>query len=447
MEMMKNDKKFKIKLVLLWVFAFSVIMFLMSLTANAQGNSLPFIVANENIDGFENFINTLPYSTASSGASYFVDAYNNDNYFGYDYYENGIHKFAFYVPQEEFTYSFYLSNDYSDFDITVDYADFTFSNYIFITGYTQPAPRGGYYFYGSYQTTPINQSRTVRFFYGSNKGDGSLLVPNISSQNYNYQLNIYQPVFGLSVVNPPIEIGTAILPPSAFVPDYPTGTNPPSTVPPTYTPQTYTPTTPPTPDFSTAEKTLESIYNYIVWGIADINGQFHLLKDNLSGFFEYIGLTIQYYGNAIIDTLNNFIQNFYDNMKNLVEPIYNDLNELKQSFLDFADLFIHPFDEEEFEDQMESCELINQYEELMDNCEVLQQIFDYAEERDYFVLYIDFENPFADSEHKIIHSEISFTWLKDYRSTYRPFLWVFTMLECFIGGMRLLGGIIGGKAK
>ena len=109
--------------------------------------------------------------------------------------------------------------------------------------------------------------------------------------------------------------------------------------------------------------------------------------------------------------------------------------------------YVPELDEEEFEDQMESCELINQYEELMDNCEVLQQIFDYAEERDYFVLYIDFENPFADSEHKIIHSEISFTWLKDYRSTYRPFLWVFTMLECFIGGMRLLGGIIGGKAK
>lgn len=445
MEMMKNDKKFKIKLVLLWVFAFSVIMFLMSLTANAQGNSLPFIASNENIDGFEEFLNQCAISNSSYQV--FNNAYHSGEYFGYDYYENGIHKYAFYVPQEEFIYSFYLSNEYSDFDITTDYAEMTFQNYIYINGYTQPAPRGGYYFYGTVSTNNVSQQRTVRFFWGSSKGDGSLLVPNIASQNYNYQLNIYQPVFGLSVVNPPIEIGTAILPPSAFVPDYPTGTNPPSTVPPTYTPQTYTPTTPPTPDFSTAEKTLESIYNYIVWGIADINGQFHLLKDNLSGFFEYIGLTIQYYGNAIIDTLNNFIQNFYDNMKNLVEPIYNDLNELKQSFLDFADLFIHPFDEEEFEDQMESCELINQYEELMDNCEVLQQIFDYAEERDYFVLYIDFENPFADSEHKIIHSEISFTWLKDYRSTYRPFLWVFTMLECFIGGMRLLGGIIGGKAK
>lgn len=442
MEMMKNDKKFKIKLVLLWVFAFSVIMFLMSLTANAQGNSLPFIASNENIDGFENFIYSLPSSSVSFLSSYFVDAYESGEYFGYDFYEGGRHKFAFYVPQEEFVYSFVLSNDYNDFDITNDYADMTFSNYIFIKGYIDYP-----YFYGSYQTNTITTPTTVRFFYGSNKGDGSLLVPNIASQNYNYQLNIYQPVFGLSVVNPPVEIGTAILPPSVFVPDYPTGTNPPSTVPPTYTPQTYTPTTPPTPDFSTAEKTLESIYNYIVYAIADINGQLNLLKDNLKGFFDYIGATIQYYGNAIIDTLNNFIQNFYDNMKNLVEPIFNELNELKQSFLDFADLFIHPFDEEEFEEQMESCELINQYEELMDNCEVLQQIFDYAEERDYFVLYIDFENPFADSEHKIIHSEISFTWLKDYRSTYRPFLWVFTMLECFIGGMRLLGGIIGGKAK
>ena len=171
------------------------------------------------------------------------------------------------------------------------------------------------------------------------------------------------------------------------------------------------------------------------------------MLNNLKGLAEYIGKTIQYYGNAIIQTINNAIQNFYDNMVALIEPIVSDLNELKQNFLDFSDLFIHPFDEEEFEEQMESCELINQYNELMDNADDIRAIYNNAEERDYFVLYIDFENPFADSEHKIIHSEISFTWLKDYRSTYRPFLWLFTMLECFVGGMRLLGGIIGGKAK
>lgn len=320
--------KDKIKLSIFWIFSFLVISFMMTFSSHAQGNSLPFIAANENIEGFEDFLNQIVIANSSN--QIYKNAYLSGEYFGYDYYESGTHKFAFYVPQEEFVYSFNLSSQYSEFDITTDYADMTFSNYIYIKGYTVPAPRGGYYFYGVYDRSTISQPTTVRFFYGSSKGDGSLLVPNIASQNYNYQLNIYQPVFGLSVVNPPIEIGTAILPPSPIIPEYPTGTTPPANVPPTYTPQSYIPTTPPTPDFSTAEKILESIYNYIEWGIADINGQFNLLKDNLAGFFEYIGETIQYYGNAILETLNIFIQNFYDNMSNLIQPIFDKINYISE---------------------------------------------------------------------------------------------------------------------
>lgn len=246
---------------------------------------------------------------------------------------------------------------------------------------------------------------------------------------------------------PPLDIGVAIIPPDAIVPDYPTGTTPPSQVPPVYTPNDYQWTTPPTFDDSSVTNAIGSIQNTLVWLANNLKEEFKNITDNGKHFVEYIGKTIQYYGNAILSTLNNFMQNFYDNMKALVEPIYTKIESLYNDFLEFADLFINPFDEEEFDEQIENCQLISQYNELMENCEDLRAIFNNAVERDYFVLYIDFENPFADSEHKIIHSEISFTWLKDYRSIYRPFLWVFTMFECFIGGMRLLGGIIGGKAK
>lgn len=247
--------------------------------------------------------------------------------------------------------------------------------------------------------------------------------------------------------NPPIDIGVAIIPPDAIVPEYPNGTTPPAQVPPSYTPNDYQWTTPPTFDGSSVTNAIGSIQNTLGWLANNLKEEFKNITDNGKHFFEYIGKTIQYYGNAIIGTLNNLMQNFYDNMKALVEPIYTKIEGLYNDFLDFADLFINPFDEEEFENQIDNCQLISQYNELMENCEDLRAIFNNAVERDYFVLYIDFENPFADSEHKIIHSEISFTWLKDYRSIYRPFLWVFTMFECFIGGMRLLGGIIGGKAK
>ena len=247
--------------------------------------------------------------------------------------------------------------------------------------------------------------------------------------------------------NPPLDIGAAIIPPDAIIPDYPTGTTPPAQVPPIYTPNDYQWTTPPTFDGSSVTNAIGSIQNTLGWLANNLKEEFKNITDNGKHFFEYIGKTIQYYGNAIIETLNNLMQNFYDNMKALVEPIYTKIEGLYNDFLEFADLFINPFDEEEFENQIDNCQLITQYNELLENCEVLQQIFDETSEPDSFILYIDFENPFADSEHKIIHGEINFNWLVPLRPVYRPFLQVFVLIECFVGGFRILGNIIGGKAK
>lgn len=209
-------------------------------------------------------------------------------------------------------------------------------------------------------------------------------------------------------------------------------------------------------DNSSTTSAIQSLYNILKWffGNNGIGGIINYLIDSINwGLQKVINNIRQVLQNVstelqeVIDDFSDVVSGFLSDIKDFVSDIKDKLADLYDGFMDFADLFINPFDEEEFDEQIENCQLISQYNELMENCEDLRAIFNNAVERDYFVLYIDFENPFADSEHKIIHSEISFTWLKDYRSIYRPFLWVFTMLECFIGGMRLLGGIIGGKAK
>lgn len=279
----------------------------------------------------------------------------------------------------------------------------------------------------------------------------SSLYANNCSYSSNFRLykdnNKTNVVLNYGSSDPVLDVGVAIIPPNAFVPDYPTGTTPPAQVPPVYTPTDYQWTTPPTFDGSTITNAIGSIQNTLGWLANNLKEEFKNITDNGKHFFEYIGKTIQYYGNAIIETLNNLIQNFYDNMKSLVEPIYTKIEGLYNDFLEFADLFINPFDEEEFENQIDNCQLITQYNELLDNCEVLQQIFNETSEPDSFILYIDFENPFADSEHKIIHGEINFNWLVPLRPVYRPFLQVFVLIECFVGGFRILGNIIGGKAK
>lgn len=207
----------------------------------------------------------------------------------------------------------------------------------------------------------------------------------------------------------------------------------------------------PTFDNSSVENALQSIFNYFVWFGGNIKG-------TIEGLGNFISDTVRWSIQKVLDRITTTAQDLLSGIQTKINDVITSiggkidsftskLEDLYDGFTDFADLFIHPFDEEEFEEQIENCQLISQYNELIDNCDDIRAIFNNAVERDYFVLYIDFENPFADSEHKIIHSQISFTWLKDYRTTYRPFLWLFTMIECFVGGMRLLGGIIGGKAK
>lgn len=192
---------------------------------------------------------------------------------------------------------------------------------------------------------------------------------------------------------------------------------------------------------------LQSIFNFLTW-----------LGDFIKGLFDYVvnalNWGLQKVINSIRNGLNgllNGIQTALNNLGNSITGFLGDIQDfvedISEKLTDFADLFINPFDEEEFEDQIANCELITQYDTLVENCEDIQDIFDNAEERDHFSLYIDFENPFADAQHKIITSEISFDWLVPLRSVYRPFLWLFTLVELFVGGMRILGNIIGGKAK
>lgn len=207
----------------------------------------------------------------------------------------------------------------------------------------------------------------------------------------------------------------------------------------------------PTFDNSSVENALQSIFNYFVWFGGNIKG-------TIEGLGNFIGDTVRWSIQKVLDRISDTASSLLSGIQNKINDVITSiggkidsftgkLEHLYEGFTDFADLFIHPFDEEEYEEQIANCELISQYDQLIENCEDIQAIFNNATERDSFVLYIDFENPFADAQHKFITSEISFNWLVPLRSVYRPFLWVFTLVELFTGSMRLLGNIIGGKGK
>lgn len=211
----------------------------------------------------------------------------------------------------------------------------------------------------------------------------------------------------------------------------------------------------PTFDNSTTESALGSIFNGVLWLGNNI-------KETIEGLGEYITDTFRWSIQKVLDRITTTAQGILtgiqtklnevittiggkiEDVKGKLEDIKSKLDTLNTKLSEFADLFIHPFDEEEFDEQIENSSFFTNYNAIIDNCEEISEIFDYAEERDHFSLYISFENPFADSEHKIISSEINFDWLVPLRSVYRPFIWVCVLVELFVGGAKVLTRIIGG---
>lgn len=410
----------------------------------------------------------LPYYVDYYKDSYFptfnTDQLNSVLPSGYDLYwisepDPNYSDFVFYLYAVAYNDPFVLKNhelnatvNYEDFDFTTDYVVFTSNVYcrrFYINNSGVNAWGNGY--------TVSNVAVLGRDSTSINSLGYTPNVPFLC--NHDFTLNgalIFtngtppQPPIGQIHAVPPDFDGNHFFPHGSGVAVYPNNTTQPSTVPPTYTINNYTWTTVNTPpvDTSSVEALIESeitVINYLFgWLSSNLSGEFANLTNNIKGLVDYIGETLQYYGDLIIANIQNGIQNIYENFEALVEPIATTLNEIQSKFNDFVELFTNPFDEEEFEEQIENSSFFTNYNAIIDNCEEISEIFDYAEEREHFSLYISFENPFADSEHKIISSEINFDWLVPLRSVYRPFIWVCVLIELFVGGARVLTRIIGG---
>lgn len=461
MEMMKKNNDIS-KLIIALCGVFLAFLWLFTIRSNASSPTLPIYVDPTSmpypVEFYQNYINN------TYGGFWNL---KGENTIGWCSIENGqvLQTFAVWqnqsIPfQNNFTTSGLgqpvdISNHYDDFDwsentITLQFRDLSNTNNKCIRIFT---------FYVNLNNQHVN---TVAFNTAStiNKGvygNTGAVINYVSNPIYYTYGNAVYPQYMLLSSNledfAP-EPGETIEPDMDNLDSGLTKPTPPTK--PTTTPPTST--TPPNIDTSSQSAFWSSLGDLLKWGFGELKGYIQWIGGLINAWLDYIGDWIEYLGDLIdywLEIIKRSIKalakNIYDNFTNFFKPILDNVTETITDIYDkvteFADLFIHPFDEEEYEEQIANCQLINQYNELIENSEDIRAILNNAEERDYFVLYIDFENPFADSEHKIIHSEISFTWLKDYRSTYRPFLWVFTMIECFVGGMRLLGGIIGGKAK
>lgn len=186
-------------------------------------------------------------------------------------------------------------------------------------------------------------------------------------------------------------------------------------------------TNPPAINNNSLEDLVESLFDLVLWQAQQIIG---LVK----GIGEFLGDTITYSIQKIIDNIKNGIKNLFDNFKSLFEPLLNGIAEILSgissilsSIKEGFDFLIKPFDEEEFEESWNNCQFISAVENIQDGYDEFKKAFQYAEERNYYTLYMGFM--FTDYT---VNAEFDFTWLYPLRPIYRPLLWGFVVYEMFV---------------
>lgn len=191
----------------------------------------------------------------------------------------------------------------------------------------------------------------------------------------------------------------------------------------------YIPTQPTAPTFdnSSLESMVESLYNWLVW-------QYNAITSTIKGLIKYLGDTITYSLQKVIDNIKNAIKNFYDNMKSLFEPLLNGLAQIGQAIKEtieniglLLEAFFAPFDEDQFQEAYNNCQFITAVDGFKDSIEEFEHAFTYAEERDYYTLYLGFI-----MDGYTVNYDLDFSWLYPLRQYYRPIIWCVVVYEFFV---------------
>ena len=247
---------------------------------------------------------------------YRYDAYNSKYFYFYRYPKTDTGMVCFEISNNGYQFTPYRIGTLSLFggEIQVPYT-FAYNNIVYYAGplgYWE-SPQSNLY------NTNIDYRSNYKVWTSNNENTRSVAL------KYGYELP------------PDFDITGHAVPPDTFEsPVYTTGHSHPQNVPPTYTVNNYTWTTytPPTVDTSSLENLVKSLIDITKYNAEylkdNLHNEFTNLITNLKGLFDYIGQTIDYYGDLIISNIQNGITTFYNNMANLVTGIKDGIGFITQ---------------------------------------------------------------------------------------------------------------------
>lgn len=180
----------------------------------------------------------------------------------------------------------------------------------------------------------------------------------------------------------------------------------------------YLPTLPnkPTIDNSSLESLVESLIDLLDW-------QFSAITGTLKGLIKYLGDTITYSLQKVIDNIKNSMKNFYDNMKSLFEPLLNSINEILSSISSGIDYIKEPLSGTVIYDNLSGTGIMTNYNATVTAVNSFKDSFVNLSEPSTYTIPIHLENLPSDMFGNLSTQYIDLSVINSVKPILRTFVW------------------------
>ena len=181
----------------------------------------------------------------------------------------------------------------------------------------------------------------------------------------------------------------------------------------------YIPNLPTQPNFdnSTLESMVESLYNWLKW-------QYGAITDTIKGLIKYLGDTITYSIQKVIDNIKNAISNLYQNFKSLFEPLLNGISDMLFEIKNKLDYISQPFDSSALSDAFEETAIYSDIDSISQLTEDSFGVWSNTSEPNSFAIPLHTEQIYIDGHALTNNTQyIDFGVIDSVKTPIRAVMW------------------------
>lgn len=172
----------------------------------------------------------------------------------------------------------------------------------------------------------------------------------------------------------------------------------------------------PTFDDSSLESMVSSLYDFLAW-------EYNAFTGTIKGLIQYLGDTITYSLQKVIDNIKNSMKNFYDNMKSLFEPLLNAINEVLSSISTGIDYIKEPLSGTAIYDNLSGTGIMTNYNATVSAVNTFKDSFTNLNEPSTYTIPIHLEDLPSSMFGDLTTQYIDLSVINSVKPILRTFVW------------------------